>query len=116
MFRPLIVVAALAVAAAGAPRLKTPDPALPAGKWRVVFDNGVVQTCDIDRDGAASVTEPLRASPGKCKVLDAAVVITFDDDRIERWTKIDAGWTVEHWCPTAAYGMTPPVVGKARRE
>jgi len=116
MIRPFIILTVLVGVAAGAPRLRTPDPDHPVGNWRIRFANGVIQTCQIANDGSAAAAEPLRQSPGKWKVVGRTVVITFDDDRIERWTKADGGWTVEHWCPTSAFGRDRPVVGTARRE
>ena len=38
------------------------------GRWSVEFANGVKQTCEIQRDGAASVVEPARTSGGKAGV------------------------------------------------
>src|SRR5262249_55849283 len=119
MLRSLVGVATIFTAtifASAAPRLRTPDPAHPVGKWRIVFANGGIETCDIHPDGAAAEAEPLRSSPGKWKEVDGTVVVTFDDDRVERWKKNEAGWQVEHWCPVAAFPANPPVVGTARRE
>lgn len=99
-----------------APRLKTPDPAHPVGQWRITFTNGVIETCQINPDGSAAEAEPLRSSPGKWKEVDGAVVVTFDDDRLERWKKNADQWQVEHWCPVGAYPAGPPVVGIAKRE
>ena len=118
MSRSLIVLTALVVPLllAAAPRLRTSDPAHPVGKWRITFANGVVEACHIDPDGSAQVAEPLRASPGRWKEVDGAVVVTFDDDRVERWKKVGPRWRVEHWYPAAAYPAGPPVVGTAKRE
>jgi hypothetical protein len=55
MSRPAVFLIVLA-----APRLKSPDPQLPIGKWRVEFANGVIETCEIRQDGSSSVVEPLR--------------------------------------------------------
>jgi hypothetical protein len=113
-----VLLAALAIPllTSAAPRLRTSDPHLPIGKWRVAFDNGVIERCEIRMDGTASVLEPLRSSPGKWKVNDGAVVIVSDDDRLERWTQVDGQWVVEHWCPVRAYPEGAAVRGVARRE
>ncbi len=47
---------------------RTPAIAMPAGRWSVTFANGVSQTCEIRRDGTASVVEPRRNSNGKTQV------------------------------------------------
>jgi hypothetical protein len=70
-----------------APQLRTPDPAHPVGKWRVTFANGVVEASEFGPDGAAAVDEPHRAAPGRWKERDGTVVVTFTDDRVERWKK-----------------------------
>jgi hypothetical protein len=101
--------------ASAAPRLRTPDPTLPLGKWRVEFVNGVVEICELGPDGVASVVEPLRSSPGKWTVRDRAVVIASDDDRTERWSLVDGKWVVEHWCPSSEFPRGQAVVGFAAR-
>jgi hypothetical protein len=117
MARFLIIVVALVISgmADAAPRLKTPDPTLPLGTWRVEFTNGVIEKCDISADGVASVVEPLRSSPGKWTVRDKAVVIASDDNRTERWTQVDGKWLVEHWCPSSEFPHGHAVAGVAKR-
>src|SRR5262249_44526159 len=44
---------------------RTPAAALPAGRWKVAFANGVNQTCEVVADGTASVVEPKRSAKGK---------------------------------------------------
>ena len=66
-------------------------------------------------DGVAFVTEPGRTSPGKWSVRDRAIVIIFDDDRLERWQLFERRWVVEHWCPSAAFPDQNPVVGNAQQ-
>jgi hypothetical protein len=119
MYRSFVVLAVAVAASAclsAAPRLKTPDPTHPVGKWRIVFANGVIETCDIEPDGTAAEAEPLRSSTGKWKEVDGAVVVTFDDDRLERWKNNGARWQVEHWCPASAFPTNPLAVGTAKRE
>src|SRR4051812_39498934 len=72
---------------------------LPVGRWVVRFDNGVVQTCQVSKDGSAHVVEPHRNSPGKATVKGSAIVIVSDDDRTERWRRVEGRLVVEHWCP-----------------
>ncbi|HKB03214.1 MAG TPA: hypothetical protein VKD90_13390 [Gemmataceae bacterium] len=119
MSRTVAVLLALAIPllTSAAPRLRTPDPNLPVGKWRVHFDNGVVERCEIRMNGTASVVEPLRSSPGKWSVKDGSVVIVSDDDRLERWTHVEGQWVVEHWCPVAAFPEGAAAArGTAKRE
>ena len=73
--------------------------ALPVGRWQVEFANGVVQTCEIRRDAAASATEPQRTSGGRATSEKGAIIIAFDDDRVERWTPVGPRMVVEHWYP-----------------
>jgi hypothetical protein len=47
-------------------------------------------------DGTASEAEPNRASDGKAEATGNALVITFDDGRVERWTLISGRMVVEH--------------------
>ncbi len=88
---------------------------LSLGHWCVEFSNGVVQSCEIGKDGSARVEEPHRTSGGKASVQDGAVVIQYDDDRTERWTAVGQRWIVEHWFPSASYPAGPRVLGIAER-
>jgi hypothetical protein len=89
---------------------------LPVGKWRVVFDNGVVETCEVRRDGSATVAEPLRSSRGKAKAgAKGVVVIVCDDDRTERWTPDGKRMVVEHFFPGSQYPGGKSVRGVAKR-
>jgi len=101
--------------ATGRPRPPNPPAGLPVGKWQIEFANGVVETCEVGQDGKAFESEPLRKSPGTAKVKNGATVITFDDDRLERWTKTGKTWVVEHWCPVSAYPESRPVLGVAKK-
>ncbi len=68
------------------------------GKWTIEFANGVVETCDLVKEGKANVVEPKRSSPGKVRQTTNWVLeLKFDDDRIERWTRIGQRMVVEHW-------------------
>ncbi len=94
-----------------------PDAAegLPDGKWSVEFANGVVETCEIKKDGTASVVEPLRSSAGKVTVKDGAFLIACEDDRLERWTPVGKRMVVEHWFPGSQVPVVTPVLGIAER-
>jgi hypothetical protein len=90
-----------------------PKIALPVGKWNVEFTNGVAEVCEIRKDGMASVEEPLRASPGTAVANATSLVITFDDDRTERWTPVGKRFIVEHWFPGSGFPTATPVFGIA---
>ena len=111
---PLIVLN-LGFAPAPVYREKRASPRHLAGHWVVEFANGVVETCEVRADGTASVVEPARSSQGKTAAKGSAVVITFDDDRVERWSGTGASVMVEHWFPASRYPAGPSVVGTARR-
>ena len=96
------------------PRPAAPE-SLPSGKYRVEFLNGVVEVCHFEKENV-SESEPARSSGGKATVKDGAAVLTFEDDRTERWTPAGKRWLVEHWCPSSAYPAAKPVLGIAERE
>jgi hypothetical protein len=99
-----------------APEAETVGPSpIPAGTWVVQFSNGVVETCEVAQDGMVSVSEPRRSSRGKAEARDDAVVVPFEDDRVERWTPVDKGFVVEHWFPASAYPAGARVLGIAKR-
>jgi hypothetical protein len=93
-----------------------PERGLPAGEWSVEFANGVVETCEIRKDGTATESEPQRKSDGKAVDKDGAILIVFDDDRTERWTPVGKRMVVEHWYPSSKYPCGAPVRGIADRE
>jgi hypothetical protein len=114
-----VALLALTLASAGyapVPPPKQRPPALPVGKWRVVFENGVVETCEVRKDGSATVVEPLRSSRGKATVdRKGVVVIVCDDDRTERWRPDGKRMAVEHFFPGSQYPAGKAVRGIARR-
>jgi hypothetical protein len=98
-----------------APPAPAPQTGPLAGRWTVEFANGVAEVCEIGQDGTASVAEPRRSSGGKVTARDGAVVVTYDDDRVERWTPVGRKAVVEHWFPGSAFPSGSPVLGIARR-
>jgi hypothetical protein len=118
MSRPLAaLVVALAIPMFATGKLP-PQPAaaeLLVGKWQIEFTNGVVETCEIHPNGTAFEAEPLRRSPGKVTIRGNSIVIAFDDDRTERWTRLDRRWLIEHWCPSKRFPRGKPVLGVAER-
>jgi len=99
------------------PKPPAPDPSegLPAGRWSVEFANGVVETCEIKKDGTASVVEPKRAAAGKVTLKDGSILIACEDDRLERWTPVGKRMVVEHWYPGSQVPVVTPVLGIAER-
>lgn len=89
---------------------------LPVGTWNVEFANGVTEVCWIGNDGTAAVNEPRRQSAGRAVVQGRSAVVTFDDDRLERWTWDGTRLVVEHWCPSSQFPTATPVVGVAKRQ
>jgi RNA polymerase sigma factor (sigma-70 family) len=85
------------------------------GTWAVKFENGVNEWCRVNKDRTAKVAEPQRRSPGKVEVRDGAVLVVYDDDRLERWTPAGDGAAVEHWFPASNYPKRKPVKGIAER-
>jgi hypothetical protein len=110
----LVVLAAPRVCAAGR-NIPVPDRpfAAVAGKWKVEFTNGVIETCEIDKRGKASVVEPLRSSTGPVEARGGSFVMVFADDRVERWTPVGRKFVVEHWFPASQMSVAPPVLGIA---
>ena len=99
-------------------RPDTPETALPVGKWRVDFTNGVTELCDVfifDDEGHVTVEEPRRRSRGRLEVKGGSVVMTFNDDRVERWTPVGQRFVVEHWFPGSRLPTATPVLGIAER-
>ena len=88
---------------------------LPVGDWKVEFSNGVAEKCMIGNGGELTVEEPARRAMGMAEAKGGAVVITYTDDRIERWTPVGREWVVEHWFPASRVPTVAPVLGIARR-
>ena len=113
------VLAAFALFIALGPWLDVPakdssrESALPVGKWKVEFANGVVEECRIGNGGEAYVEEPRRRSGGNAVAQDGAVVVTSHDDRVERWTPVGRRFVVEHWFPGSRVPTGTPVLGIA---
>lgn len=85
------------------------------GKWKVEFANGVNEVCVVGNGGTAVVDEPQRSARGILKVKDGSVVMTFKDDRVERWTTVGTRVVVEHWFPGSQFPTATPVLGIAER-
>ena len=88
---------------------------LPVGRWTVEFSNGVVERCEVRQDGTAAVVEPRRTEEGKAVVQGRSVMLTYQDDRVERWTAVGRRMVVEHWYPGARFPCAAPVLGIAER-
>src|SRR5262249_32942906 len=94
---------------------RSSETAWAVGKWRVEFTNGVTEVCVVGRGGVAIVHEPLRRARGKAEVSGNSVVLTFHDDRVERWTPVGQRFVVEHWFPGSQFPGAVPVLGIAER-
>jgi hypothetical protein len=91
------------------------EAGLPIGRWNVEFTNGVTEKCVVCKEGIATVVEPRRTSGGKAAVDANSAVITFDDDRVERWTRVAERFVVQHWYPGSRFPNGTPVLGIAER-
>lgn len=112
----LLFALALALPVAAAPVPKSLKARPHVGEWTVEFTNGVVERCSIERDGKAAVADQVRSAGGRADLESGGVVVlTFDDDRTERWTPDGKGYVVDHWYPTSAYPKGTPVRGTAER-
>jgi hypothetical protein len=103
------------VAAPASDKIISPEAALLSGKWDVEFSNGVTQVCEIGNDATAVVNEPQRKSRGTVVVTGGSTVMTFHDDRVERWTAVGKRFVVEHWFPSSRFPTANPVHGIAER-
>jgi hypothetical protein len=90
-----------------------PEAALPVGRWKVEFANGVTEVCNVGNGGESTVEELRRSSNGMAEVKGGSVVITFNDNRVERWTPVGKRYVVEHWFPASQVPVTTPVLGIA---
>lgn len=95
------------------PAAKNPHGGLPVGKWTIEFSNGVVEASVIRGDNTTRVEEPLRAADGKVEAQSGGFVLTFADDRVERWTPVGKKFVVEHWFPASRLPTATPVLGIA---
>ena len=111
----LIAVAAVLAAQSGTEPDRSIERRMRAHEWRVEFANGVVQTCSFGENGAAGVSEPLRRSRGNAKYENGAAVVSYNDDRVERWTLVGNRFVVEHWYPASQMWSTPGVLGIAEK-
>jgi hypothetical protein len=94
----------------------SPEASLPVGTWRVEYANGVTEVCDIQKDGTATVVEPVRFAGGKAVVNGSAVVMVFENGRVQRWTPVGKRLVVEHWFPGSQFPTASPgVLGIAER-
>jgi hypothetical protein len=62
-----------------------------------------------------SVVEEKRKSDGKAEIRSGVLVITFEDDRVERWTPVGRRMVVEHGCPASTFPAGPSVLGIGKR-
>jgi hypothetical protein len=94
-----------------------PANPVPQGKWAVAFSNGVAEVCDFfPFDGPhVLVEEPRRRALGSVAVAGGSVLLTFQDDRVERWTPVGQRYVVEHLFPGSRMPQVAPVLGIAER-
>jgi hypothetical protein len=110
-----LVLAVTAAADQPAPPLPAAAAKLPEGLWSIEFANGVTEACVVRADGTTSVLEEKRKADGKAEARGGAVVIVYEDDRVERWTPVGRRVVVEHWYPSSAFPAGPAVLGIGKR-
>ena len=114
--RALLAIIVLCTPAFAAPVPKELRKKTYEGSWKIVFANGVVETCWFGKNGKSGVEEPLRKAGGQAEEGSTGViVIAFDDDRTERWTPDGKRYVVEHWFPSSQYPNSIANLGIAER-
>ncbi len=87
-----------------------------AGSWQTAFANGKIQSYEFSPRGTAYVSSHNWKSEGKIERKGNSFVITYKDDRVERWTPVRERIIVEHWHPAADYPAKQPIRGIAERK
>lgn len=108
--------------------LRRPRPSVPGtspaerfarwtGRWNVEFSNGVHQVHELRKDHTAAVRNVARnwSSHGRIELQGNRLIITYVDDRVERWTPVGGRMVVEHWFRASRLPITPPVLGIGER-
>lgn len=85
------------------------------GQWRVVFENGVQETCEVGETNVMTVREPLRSSRGPVDCVGRSAVVRFEDGRLESWQLKAGRMVVEHFFPASNYPLGPSIHGTATR-
>jgi hypothetical protein len=109
----LLLTLGLTIAVAQADPPRPMDPAIPAGKWTIEFANGVIEKIEIKKDATATVTEPARTSEGQVTAILGTYLFVYEDNRVERWTRVGKRMVVEHWASAEQYPNGTPVRGIA---
>ena len=99
------------------------DPAKWAGgKWRGYFENGVIQTVEVQPNGRVKVTERDRTATGRMMETREPNImeVRYSDDRVERWRlgsppSMEYA-NVDHWERAEDVDRNPPVPGHAARQ
>lgn len=85
------------------------------GTWWTKFANGVNQRNTMRQADCRGGNDHGWSSEGKIDHDNGRIIVTYDDDRIERWTRVRHRMVVEHWHPASAYPDATPIVGIAER-
>ena len=85
------------------------------GTWWTKFANGVNQRIVLADNTCRGGNDHGWSSKGTLDHEDGRIIITYEDDRLERWTPVGRRMVIEHWHPASAYPEAKPVVGIAER-
>lgn len=83
------------------------------GQWQVEFKDGSQRTYEIDEANQVAVQSdsPQWKSNGQVKLVESEIILTYESDRAERWTRIGEKVIVEHWSPASKSPRSQPVIG-----
>lgn len=85
------------------------------GIWWTRFSNGVNQRNTMRQADCRGGNDHGWSSQGNLDHDAGRIIVTYDDDRLERWTPVGHRMVVEHWHPASAYPDAKPIVGIAER-
>lgn len=80
-----------------------------AGDWTVTYGNGAVRAYSLDTDGKLQGTAGQAKLTGQLELRDSRLLLTFNDDKLERLSlKDDGRLSVEQWNAKAGYPKQRP--------
>jgi hypothetical protein len=101
--------------AAWPPAPKPRADGLPVGQWDVTFADGTTGTRTIKQDEVNAVIKDKWSFAKKPVAEEGAFVIRYEDDRVERWTRVGEQIVVERWASAAGFPSARPLQGVAQK-
>jgi hypothetical protein len=88
------------------------------GRWNTEFANGIHEEHELRPDGTVTVRniEQNWSCEGRMTFDGQQVTITYDNERIERWTPVGSRMVLEHWRPASQIPIQPALFGIGTRE